>query len=92
MTATLHLHSIQDAIPDHALAGAVDTVFFVIQRANGHWSVGAKIIDVFNNEAAAEAAASDHKRKQPQQNFGVAMLRSEARNVVNPVEIVRVVQ
>lgn len=64
-------------------------VYFVIQRANGHWSPAAKIVAVCPTELAAEEHAAAEKRLHPQQNFGVAMLRSEAREVANPIEIVR---
>lgn len=68
----------------------VDQVYFVIQRANGHWSPAAKIINVFADEKIAEIFASQQKKLHPQQHFGVAVLRSEAREVSNPIEIVRV--
>lgn len=64
--------------------------YFVIQRANGHWSVAAKIIAVCGSEQAAEDYAAAEKRLHPQQNFGVAVLRSEAREVKQPIEIVRI--
>lgn len=64
-------------------------VYFVIQRANGHWSSAAKIISVCPTEQSAEDQAAAEKRKNPYQNFGVAVLRSEAREVAQPIEIVR---
>ncbi len=64
--------------------------YFVLQRANGQWSSAAKIIAVCATERDAEDYAAQKKRLNPQQNFGVAALRSEAREVANPVEIVRV--
>jgi hypothetical protein len=76
-----------------AMGGGADapaSVFFVLQRQNGHWSVGAKIMGVFSDEAEAEHAALGLKTGHPQQSFGVANLRSEARTVPQPHEIVRV--
>lgn len=69
---------------------AADPTFFVIQRQNGHWSIAAKIIGVFSSEPLAEAAAQVAKETHPHQTFGVAALRSEARVVAKPIEIVRV--
>lgn len=63
--------------------------YFVLQRANGHWSPAAKIVTVCESEDVAEAFATMQKKLHPQQFFGVAVLRSEAREVANPVEIVR---
>lgn len=87
MTATLHLHSISDAVtaPD----APPSAVYLVIQRSNGHWSPAAKIISVHETESVAEAIASTLRTKQPQQAFGIFKLRSEARPVAVPIEIVR---
>jgi len=71
-------------------AAAMGPVYFVMQRANGHWSPAAKIIAICPSEQAAEDQAAAEKRLHPQQNFGVAVLRSEAREVAQPIEIVRV--
>lgn len=84
MTLTL-----QRIVPDIDEACTVDAVYFVLQRANGHWSPGAKIISVFATEQIAEAFASQQKKLHPQQHYGVSVLRSEAREVPNPIEIVR---
>lgn len=81
---SLTLKAIADA------ANAMGPTYFVIQRANGHWSSAAKIISVCGNEIIAEEVAAKEKRKHPHQHFGVAMLRSEAREVAHPIEIVRV--
>lgn len=72
------------------LAAAVEPVWFVIQRANGDWSPAAKILHVFQTEESAEREALHMKRIHPAQNFGVAMLRSEAREAPEPFQIVRV--
>lgn len=75
-----------------AIAEAVDAngpTYFVLQRANGHWSTAAKIISISANEKIAEAIAAKEKRAHPHQSYGVAVLRSEAREVPNPIEIVR---
>lgn len=69
---------------------AMGPTYFVIQRANGHWSSAARIIGVCSNEVIAEELAAKEKRSHPHQHFGVAVLRSEAREVLNPIEIVRV--
>ena len=84
---SLHLHPVEAAASPRAVA-PLDTVFFVIQRDNGHWSPAAKIITVHYTELDAEEAAARLKVRYPHQSFGVAMLRSEARNVASPVEIV----
>lgn len=87
---SLHLQPIEpQPVADPTTAGTVDTVFFVIQRQNGHWSPAAKIITVCDAEETAEAFAAQQKGLHPQQCFGVAMLRSEARPVAKPIEIVR---
>lgn len=85
--ASLHLHAVPD---DLGLRGGVEPIFFVIQRANGSWSPGAKIISIHHIESVAEDEAAKMKKLHPQQAFGVAALRSEAREVLVPVEIVRV--
>lgn len=85
MTLTL-----QRTIPPAADICMADEVYFVLQRANGHWSPAAKIVTVFATEQIAEAYAAQQKKLHPQQNFGVAVLRSEAREVAQPIEIVRV--
>lgn len=84
---TLHLQPApEDSEP------AAPATFLVLQRANGHWSPGAKVVHVTRDEQDAEAYALHHKRICPQQAFGVFMLRSEAREVKNPVEIVRMTE
>lgn len=65
-------------------------LYMVAQRANGHWSPAAKILGTFDNEADAEHVAADQKRTHPSQHFGVFALRSEARVIPDPIEIVRV--
>lgn len=65
-------------------------VFLVAQRANGHWSAAAKIIATYDTEANAETVAIEQKRAHPAQHFGVFALRSEARAIPEPIEIVRV--
>lgn len=84
MTLTL-----QRIVPIVDEACTVDQVYFVLQRANGHWSPAAKIISVFATEQIAEAYAAQQKKIHPQQHFGVAVLRSEAREVAQPIEIIR---
>lgn len=81
----LTLRAIAEVARDH-----MGPTYFVIQRANGHWSSAAKIISVCPTEDGAEEYASAEKRKHPQQHFGVAVLRSEAREVAQPIEIVRI--
>lgn len=88
MTA-LHLQPVPDETCHEV---RVPPVFLVLQRANGHWSPGAKVVHVTRDEEDAEAYALHHKRLHPQQAFGVFMLRSEAREVENPVEIVRMTE
>lgn len=87
---SLHIHPIlPDPVPEPSLAGTVETVFFVIQRQNGHWSPASKILHVMEKEWQAEDMAQKLKEQHPQQNYGVAMLRSEAQVVPNPIAIVR---
>lgn len=88
----IHLHSVHDHVDDGVmhLNEGVQPIFFVIQRGNGHWSVAAKIMSLFPSEDLAEAEAKRLKDEYPQQTFGVAQLRSEARIVPDPIEIVRV--
>lgn len=66
-----------------------DPVYFVIQRSNGHWSPGAKIVHVVPLEVQAEALAARLKQEHPHQHYCVAKLRSEARVVETPIHIVR---
>jgi hypothetical protein len=68
---------------------SVATVYFVIQRQDGHWSKAAKVMSVHPTEPEAELAARHLKETYPHQCFGVAVLRSEARHVPKPIEIVR---
>lgn len=89
MATTLHLRAVQE---DQASETSVEPVFFVLQRANGHWSPAAKIMGVYHAEIIAELEAARLKKLHPQQAFGVAALRSEAREVIEPIEIVRVVE
>lgn len=84
----LHLHAISNTDPVAAFKR--DKLFLVLQRSNGSWSPGAKIMTVAYEEEVAEAMATQFKKLHPQQIFGVFMLRSEAREVANPIEIVRV--
>jgi hypothetical protein len=86
----LHLHPVETALPPEPASEAVEPVYFVLQRQNGQWSPAAKIMAVCSAEAEAESVAHHLKIQHPQQFFGVAALRSEARAVANPVEIVRV--
>ncbi len=67
-----------------------ERVFFVMMRDNGHWSPGARVVGVYATEAIAEMHARDQKKKHPHQVFGVATLCSEAHEVQDPIEIVRV--
>lgn len=89
MSATLHLHP----IPDPALApdpsSKLDAIFLVVQRSNGHWSPAAKILSIHETEPVAEAIAALSRLKSPQQTFGVFKLRSEARPVAMPIEMIR---
>jgi hypothetical protein len=87
---SLHLQPVEDMVHEMASAPAVEPVFFVIQRGNGHWSPAAKIMAIFDNESLAETHAANLKDKHPQQTFGVAALRSEAQIVPDPIHIVRV--
>lgn len=89
MSATLHLHPISDATPAPDLTSKLDVVFLVVQRSNGHWSPAAKILSVHETEPVAEAIAALSRLKSPQQTFGVFKLRSEARPVAMPIEMVR---
>lgn len=69
----------------------IDPLFFVLRRQNASWSSAATIVSVWDNEKDAEEAASSLKRHGlTHQHFGVAALRSEARDAVAPIEIVRV--
>lgn len=72
-----------------ALTSGAETVFFVLQRSSEHWSPGARIIRVFANRSVAELFAASQKAQHLQSFFAVAELISEARQVANPVEIVR---
>lgn len=80
---SLHLHPLQQT------EFSLDPVYLVIQRSNGHWSPAAKVLHVLSVEIAAEDMAAKLKREHPQQTFGVFKLRSEARTVAQPVQIVR---
>ena len=64
--------------------------YFVIQRSDGEWTPASKIIAAYPSEVLAEDRAAKEKLEHPQQHFGVMALRSEARTVMQPVEIVRV--
>lgn len=77
------------AVPDPAPAGKSDAVFLILQRINGHWSPSAKVVQIAYSEPDAETQARQLKKMYPHQAFGVFMLRSEAREVANPIEIVR---
>lgn len=81
--------NLQRIVPVEEAACPVESIYFVLQRANGSWTPGAKIISVFATEQVAEVFAAEQKKKHPQQVFGVASLRSEAREVENPIQIVR---
>lgn len=70
-------------------AASPDAVYFVIQRSNGHWSPAATILHVMDAEWKADDMALKLKFQHPQQDYGVAKLRSEAREVRKPIEIVR---
>jgi hypothetical protein len=85
---SLHLHRVEPQSAP-APANTIDAVFLVIQRQNGHWSPAARIVTVTEYEDIAEAFAAQQKKLHPQQHFGVFMLRSEAREVQHPIEIVR---
>lgn len=89
MSATLHIYSPEEE-PQSLAVPKLDAVFLVVQRQNGHWSSGAKIVSTHDHETDAESHAWKLKRDHPQQCFGVFKLRSEAREVKNPIEIVRV--
>lgn len=90
MSEKLHLHSVTEEPAPEKAGPRADPVFMVIQRSNGSWSVGARIVGLGTDEEVAEAVAMQWKRNHPQQTFGVFMLRSEAREVKAPIEIVRV--
>lgn len=89
MSATLHLRPIPGPAIAVDLPAKLDAAYLVILRSNGHWSPGAKIISVHETEGVAEAIAASLHIKNPQQIYGVWKLRSEARAVAIPVEIVR---
>lgn len=89
MSATLHLHPVTDQAAPPDPASKLDAIFLVVQRSNGHWSPAAKIISVCETEHIAEAIAAMSRLKSPQQTFGVFKLRSEARPVAMPIEMVR---
>lgn len=84
MTLTL-----QRLVPVAETAIVAERVYFVLQRANGHWSPAAKILGVFASEDVAELHAAQQKKRNPHQAYGVAVLCSEAREVKQPIEIVR---
>lgn len=89
--SSVHLPALVESVPQERDLLAVEPVYFVIQRQNGHWSLTAKIMAIFYNEVLAETHAANLKDQHPQLHFGVAALHSEARTVANPVQIVRVV-
>ena len=69
----------------------VEACYFVMERDGSIWSPAAKILKVFHDEVSAEDEALALAEAHPKRCFGVAVLRSEARYVAKPVEIVRVV-
>lgn len=89
----VHLHTIENGhrTDEVETTAKVDAAYFVVERDGAQWSPAAKIWHVFPQEPQAEAAAKSMKEIYPQRHFGVAVLRSEARHVRKPVEIVRVV-
>jgi hypothetical protein len=68
----------------------VEACYFVMERDGSIWSPAAKILKVFHDEKSAEDEAVALAEDHPKRFFGVAVLRSEARHVRKPVEIVRV--
>lgn len=80
---TLTLRAIADT------ARLLTETYFVMQRDNGHWSPAARVLHVYDNQDEAEAAAMTLKREHPQQNYGIAKLCAEAREVAKPIEIIR---
>jgi hypothetical protein len=64
-------------------------VYFVLQRANGHWSPEAAVVGVFATEEVAEIGCAQQKKANPHLHYGVASLRSEALEVPDPIQIVR---
>lgn len=86
---SVHLHPVStDPLP----TTKVREVFLVIQRSNGEWSPGAKIMSAHSNERDAQDEARKLKELHPQQSFGVFVLLGEARVVSKPIEFVRVAQ
>jgi hypothetical protein len=86
----MSMHAIPEELPDLAVTAKVHEVFFVLERGNGQWSPGAKVLHVFETEEAAETAAEDLATKFPLRHFGVAALRSECQHLAKPVLTVRV--
>jgi len=82
---TLHLHAVNTPVADDA----VKPLFAVVQRRNGDWSPDARIIALFDREAEAELFATEYGRTHPHLRFGIWQLRSEARLVEKPVQVVR---
>jgi hypothetical protein len=83
---SLHLHPVENAGPTPL--PHIDTVFFVIQRGNGHWSPASKVIYVTDDQDIAEAFAAQQKKLHPQQTYGVAKLRSEI-HIIDSLQIIR---
>jgi hypothetical protein len=87
---SLHLHPVE-VMPSVEPLPHIDPVFFVIQRGNGHWSPGSKIITVTDDEQVAEQFAAQQKKLHPQQHFCIAKLVSEIHNIEH-IQIVRTVE
>ena len=69
----------------------VNEVFMVIQRSNGDWSPGAKIMSLHQDEREARDEARRLKEQRPHQTFGVFVLIGEAQTVPEPIQFVRAV-
>jgi hypothetical protein len=83
---SLHLHPVENAGPTPL--PHIDTVFFVIQRDNGHWSAAARIIFVCDSADDAERFAQRQKKLHPHQHFGIAKLHAEI-HIIDSLQIIR---
>lgn len=84
-------HNNGDHTEDVVTTAKVEACYFVMERDGSIWSPAAKILKVYHDEQSAEDEAIALAEDHPKRHFGVGVLRSEARHVRKPVEIVRVV-
>jgi hypothetical protein len=85
----IHLRPVPDVKAQ--AASKVKEVFFVVQRSNGEWDVGAKIMSVHDTEQTAQEAARKLKAAHQQRSFGVFALLGEVHVVPEPVQFVRAI-